>query len=181
MTDFTKLVEKAQLGDKDAFGKIYTELYTPVFKYVFSRTRHRQTAEDIVGDVFVRFYSSINSYESQKDTPLSYLYTISKNLIINNGKKKKAEIFEEGFEENIKDETKNQLDEAILEEDTLFTLGLLEGLVEDQRDVIRLKYISELSTKEVAEILGKSEANVRQLESRGIRKIKEMVENKNYE
>ena len=49
--------------------------------------------------------------------------------------------------------------------------GLL-GLTDEQAEVITMKFLSELSNKEIAEALGKTEEAVRQLQSRGLRALK---------
>lgn len=175
MIDFTDLVQKAQSGDMTAYGTIYMELYTPVFKYVFARTRDKEMAEDITGDVFVRFLSSLHLYKTQKDSPLHYLFTIARNLLINNSKKKRPFLFEEGIEENIPSRERSQIESQILSEDTQLVLSALEHIQRDQREVLELKFLSELSTREVAEMLHKTEANVRQLESRGLKKLREYI------
>jgi RNA polymerase sigma-70 factor, ECF subfamily len=174
--DFKELVEKAQAGDMAAYGSIYTEMYTPVFKYVFARTRDKELSEDITGDVFMRFLSSLHLYKTQKDTPLSYLFTIARNLLINNGKKKRPVLFEEGVEENIPAGERTELEKQILSEEVSLVLSALEHIQRDQREVLELKFLSELSTKEVAIMLRKTEANIRQLESRGMRKLREYLQ-----
>jgi RNA polymerase sigma-70 factor, ECF subfamily len=176
VTDFKDLVEKAQAGDKNAYGTIYSELYTPVYKYVYIRTRNKELSEDITSDVFLRFLSSLHLYTTQKDTPLSYLFTIARNLLINNGKKKKADLFEEGMEENVRDESASALDKNIFKEEISQVMEILSKIQDDQREVIELKFLSELSTKEVSLLLKKSEANIRQLESRGLKKMREILQ-----
>jgi RNA polymerase sigma-70 factor, ECF subfamily len=175
VTDFKKHIEKAKQGDEEAFNFLYAELYTPVFKYTLSRTRHRETAEDITSEVFLKFYGALERYELTTESPLSYLFTISKNLIINHGKKKKSSNFEEGEEYNIPSDNKTQLESAIESEEVGMILELMNELEETQAEVIRLKFLSDLSTKEVAETLQKTEANIRQLESRALRKIREKI------
>ena len=181
MIDYKILVEKAQAGDTDAFGTIYNELYSPVFKYAYVRTRDKEHSEDIAGEVFLKFFSSLSSYSSQKETPLNYLFTITRNLLINSGKKKKADLFDEGMEEMVKDETPDQLHQSMHTEETAYILSKLSLIQDDQREVIELKFLSELSTKEVADILSKTEANVRQLESRGLRQLRELCSQEIHE
>jgi RNA polymerase sigma-70 factor, ECF subfamily len=174
--DFTDLVQKAQSGDMSSYGTIYMELYTPVFKYIYARTRHRELAEDITGDVFVRFLSSLHLYKTEKDSPLSYLFTIARNLLINEGRKKRPHLLEEGMEENIPSPGKNEFEKHMLSDDVGEVLTALAQIQRDQREVLELKFLSELSTKEVAIMLGKTEANIRKLESRGLQKLRENLE-----
>ena len=174
MINYAILIEKAQSGDKEAFGVIYSELYAPVFRYAYIRTRNNEHSEDIAAEVFLKFYSALDSYSSQKESPLPYLFTITRNLLINDGKKKKTELFEDGAEEQIRDTTRGQMDKSILDEDVKHIMSKMSELAPDQREVIELKFLSELSSREIAELLSKSEANVRQLESRGLRRLREL-------
>jgi RNA polymerase sigma-70 factor (ECF subfamily) len=50
-------------------------------------------------------------------------------------------------------------------------------LLPDQQDVIILRFIDGLSTKEVAEALRKNEAAVRQLQSKGLRSLRNILNN----
>lgn len=56
----------------------------------------------------------------------------------------------------------------------------LQGLTDIQREVITLKFMNELTNKEVAELLGKTEESVRQLQCRAIRSLKSILENQNH-
>jgi RNA polymerase sigma-70 factor, ECF subfamily len=174
--DYTDIIEKAKAGDQNAFGLVYTELYTPVFKYIYARSRDKELSENITNDVFMRFYTSIDIYKTQKETPLSYLFTIARNLLINYAKKKRPRPLEDGELETAASPGLNQLESSELAGDVTEMLEALTYIQRDQREVIELKYLSELSNKEIAEMLGKSEANVRQLESRGLRKLREQLE-----
>jgi RNA polymerase sigma-70 factor, ECF subfamily len=175
--DYTDIIEKAKAGDSEAFGLVYAELYTPVFKYIYARSRDKELSENITNDVFMRFYTSIAVYKTQKETPLSYLFTIARNLLINYAKKKRPRPLEEGELESAISPGLNQLEKSELSGDVTNMLEALTQIQRDQREVIELKYLSELSNKEIAEMLGKTEANIRQLESRGLRKLRDQLEN----
>lgn len=175
MIDLKSTIEKAKSGDKEAYGQLYTELYTPIFKYVLSRTRNKELAEDITSDVFLRFLKSIGDYTSQTDTPLPYLYTIAKNLIINNGLKKKTDQLPEEAAEYIGDGKATQLETSIQKEEVARVLETLSLLPEDQAEVVRLRYLGQLETKEIAAALGKTEVNIRKIESRALSKLRELL------
>lgn len=83
------LIYKAKNGDKTAFSTLYTELYTPLFRFVKSRTNNHEKSLDICQETFLKWYKSLDTYEI-KMKPLSYLMMISMRLIINDGQKKKV-------------------------------------------------------------------------------------------
>ena len=82
------LVAKAKQGDQEAFGILYEEYLTPVYRFIYFHVRHKNEAEDIAQNVFVRALGAIARYEEQGTAFSTWLYTIARNLIIDYWKKK---------------------------------------------------------------------------------------------
>ena len=61
------------------------EQYDKIFHYCYYRIRDKNVAEDITQEVFLRFYNS-NYVEQQKE--IRYLYTIARNLCIDEYRKR---------------------------------------------------------------------------------------------
>jgi RNA polymerase sigma-70 factor (ECF subfamily) len=172
-TDLIPLIELAKNGDKNAFGELYAALYTPLFRFVMSRSRDHEKTIDICQEVFIRWYKSLDTYE-MKIKPLSYLMMIATRLMINDTQKKKSVMMPEDAEEFIADESESfdsllntQIDFARIKEK--FT-----ELSVEQQIVIEMKYISDLDNKTIAEALEKTEVAVRQLESRALKKLRDL-------
>ena len=104
------LILKAKKGDKEAFGQVYLTLYTPLYRYVLSKCRDKELVDDICQQTFLKFYEALNSYEPEK-TPLAYLYTIAKRLLINHREKKTFESFDETLLESFDDNQGTLIDE----------------------------------------------------------------------
>jgi RNA polymerase sigma factor (sigma-70 family) len=168
-----EILRQAKSGDKDAQGKLYEMYYAPLFRFVLSRTKNRELTQDIVQDVFVKFIGSLHSFQIIYSDPLPYLYRAAKNTIINEGTKKKSVYFEEGEEELIVSELPTPEEEVIRNEESRTLLAHIQTLPSLYREVIELKCIAERSTKEIAQILSKTEANIRKIESRAIAMLKE--------
>jgi RNA polymerase sigma-70 factor (ECF subfamily) len=167
------LINKAKIGDKGAFEVLYTNLYTPLFRFVRSRIRDEEKAVDICQEVFLKWYNSLSTYEI-KMKPLSYLMMISMRLIINESKKKKSISLPEGAEEYIADEAEsieNILDFKV-EIDKIKVL--FEELNEDQLNVITMRYIADADTETIAEAIDTSIVNVRQIEHRALAKLRKL-------
>jgi RNA polymerase sigma-70 factor (ECF subfamily) len=172
------LISQAKNGDKDAFGMLYNELYTPLFRFIKSRTRDHEKSVDICQDVFLRWYNSMDTYEIQMK-PLSYLMMIGMRLIINDSSKKKSLFLDEKYEEII-------ADESITPSDILYDFNcdadkvksLFENLSEAQQIVLTMRYVSDADTDTIAEALETTNVNIRQIESRALKKLKELYEEK---
>ncbi len=175
------LIKQAKNGDKSSFASLYNELYTPLFRFVKSRTGNHDKALDICQEVFMRWYKSLESYEI-KMKPLSYLMMISVRLIINDSKKLSSVSLPEEADDFIAD------DSLVSPEETFdFNLDfdkvkiLFEELTENQKNVLTMRYITDADTESIAEALETTAANIRKIESRAIQKLKELYTEKHGE
>jgi RNA polymerase sigma-70 factor, ECF subfamily len=182
--DFSLLMEKAKTGDNTAFGLIYKAYFSPIFRYIFFRVRNQAVAEDITQAVFLKVLEKLPSYQDKNRSPLAFFYTVARNKIIdfwrqNNREANMAE--NDGDLSDISDSS----DSA---EELLTKAGAgelisqaLETIPQEQREVVILKFINELSYEEIAALLHKKETAVRQLQCRGIKSLRKYFEKKGYE
>lgn len=166
-----KLVLQAKKGDKEAFGALYTTLYVPLYRYVISKSHDGELANDVCQQTFLRFYEALDSYEPEK-TPLAYLFTIAKRLLINHGEKKTFESFDETLFETYSDETVTILDEIHSKNLAATITTYLPSLSGDEQEVIRLYFFAELSYKEISDVIEKEEAYIRKIKERALKKLR---------
>lgn len=173
--ELKELVLEAKAGNKSSFEKLYNAFFTPLYRYVFSRTNDKEKTEDIVQVTFVRWYNSLESYSFQV-SPLQYLFVIAKRLIIDDGRKKETLSLDENLAEELVDETTESFEERL---DVKITsdvvLQELKHLGETQQEVLRLYFFAELSLREIAQILEKEEAAVRQIKHRAIKTLQQKL------
>jgi RNA polymerase sigma-70 factor (ECF subfamily) len=142
-----------------------------LFRHVLLRVRDREKAKDIVQDAYSKTWLYIaegNEIEHIK----AFLFRVANNLIIDGARKKKSAsldvmIDEDGFEvvdETVVDPSEIQ---AVRE-----ALKLLSELDELYRAVITMRYMDEMSPKEIADILGVSENVVSVRIHRGIERLR---------
>ena len=166
-----KLIVSAKNGDKEAFEVVYTMLYTPLYRYVCSRSKDRELANDICQQAFLKFYQALAVYEPEK-SPLAYLFTIAKNLLINHGIKKTFTSFDETLFETYADETIGILNESHTKQLAENINTYVSELTKDEADVIRMYFYSELSYKEISEVLDKEETYLRKIKERALKKLR---------
>lgn len=166
-----KIILQAKKGDKEAFASLYTSLYTPLYRYVLSRCKDSELTDDVCQQTFLKFYEALSSYEPEK-SPLAYLFTIAKRLLINHGEKKTFESFDDSFLETYDDTSIAILDNAHLRRLSEEIFLFLPRLNNDEQEVIRLYFFSELTYKEISDILDKEEAYLRKIKERALKKLK---------
>jgi RNA polymerase sigma-70 factor (ECF subfamily) len=168
--------EKAQKLDREAFGRIYDHLSVRLYKFIFFRVGHKELAEDILADTFVKAWTKIDQVASSKAFT-GWLYQIAKNNIIDYYRVKKVTVDLEEVVEFLEDAS-SPVDEANLMVEQKIVLDLIEHLPLEQQQVIRYKFFEELSNTEIAQILGKSEGAIRVIQHRAVNKLKELLNNK---
>lgn len=170
-----KYVLEAKKGNTEAFGKLYQTLYVPLYRYVISKCHDQELSVDISQQVFLKFYEALPSYEPEK-TPLAYLFTIAKRLLINHSQKKTFESFDETLLETYTDDDTSILDETHVKNLAESVNTFLPSLSSDEEDVIRLYFYAELSYKEISDVLEKEEAYIRKIKERALKKLRILTE-----
>lgn len=166
-------IKKIKAGDNEAFAALYDMYVDKIYKFIYYRTHHRETAEDLTSVVFTKAFAKFASFETSARFS-SWIFTIARNTVFDHYRThKSASDIEEAYDladkTNITHdyETKEQLEEA---------RKYLEQLPPEQRDLVIMRLWDGLSYQEISEIMGKNEASLRVNFSRIIGKMqKEMV------
>ena len=159
------------------FEVVYTEYFTPLFRYTISQIKNREIAEDITQTVFLKFLKQRSGLNSNNLPSLSYFFTIARNTIIDYWRKKKEismDISEVVFSSLINNQESSQ--DKLEKESKINNLEkALDNLTYEQKEALTLRFISDLSNKEISQVLGKSEEAIRQIQYRAIKKLRKII------
>lgn len=164
-----ELITLAQRGDVEAIGALYDVHCQAVFLYFKARLGHQQTAEDLTGEVFRRMLTGLPQYQAGGLPFRAWLFRIAHNLLVDHYRQENSHTtlpFEEA--ESAREQ---EIDPASVVEQKLtmeHAYRALSELEPSQRDVLALRFLSELSLKETALALGKTEDAVKALQRRGL-------------
>jgi RNA polymerase sigma-70 factor (ECF subfamily) len=165
--------EKAQKLDREAFGQIYDHFSEKLYKFIYFRVGHKEIAEDILADTFVKAWTRIQQVNSPKAFT-GWLYKIAKNNIIDYYRVKKITIDLNEVVDVLED-LASPIDEVNLIIEQRIVIELIESLPSDQQEVIRYKFFEELENIEIAHIMDKSEGSIRVIQHRAVNKLKELL------
>ena len=70
--------------------KLYTDFHKKVLSYISSRITNREDAEDLAADVFLKVQMSIDAYDENKASPSTWIYSITRNVVIDFFRTRKA-------------------------------------------------------------------------------------------
>ena len=168
-----KYVLLVQQGNGECFSDIYDAFVDKIYGFVYSKTHHKQTAEDIVSQVFFKAWEKIQSYDETKGNFSTWIYRIASNTVIDHYRSVKQvqdidDIWDLSSSEDIERDTGIKLQLEQVQE-------FMSELKADQRDIVLMRVWQDLSFKEIAEITGKSEGSCKMTYKRSIEKIRNNV------
>jgi RNA polymerase sigma-70 factor (ECF subfamily) len=168
------LVEAAQ-RDPVKFGDLYELHFERIYAFISRRVKDRDTAEDLTSDVFHKALANLRGYEVRGAPFAAWLFRIAANAIADRSKRAAREIASGSVEAP---EPSAQPDlEAIENRARLF--GLVRDLPEDQRKVVFERFVEQMSIREIALRMGRSEGAVKQLQLRAVRTLRTQMEGRN--
>ena len=169
MQDEEGLVQRAKQHDQEAFARLYDEYFDKIYRYVALKIGDKTEAEDMTQQVFLKALQSISSFK-WKGVPFSaWLYRIAHNQVVDYLRKKKrrpATLMDESLVSSDSENNPQLIAERNIDTERL--LSATQRLTDAQREVISLRFTSELSTAQVAEIMGKSQGAIKALQHSAI-------------
>jgi RNA polymerase sigma-70 factor (ECF subfamily) len=172
------LVARAQEGDAEAFAQLYDRYVDQTFGYILRRVGHRQTAEDLTGDVFLRAYRRLSSFEWQGVDLGAWIMTIARNRVHDHFKSARfrLERTTDVMADTPSDSAPDDPERVAVARDMARALGqALERLKDEHREVIELRFVHDLSVAETAEVMNRSVGACKALQYRALRALEEEV------
>lgn len=126
------------------------EQYDKIYRYCYFRLRNRETAEDITQETFLRYFEKYDLTTTEQ--AVKCLYTIARNLCIDEYRRKSLLPLEESFMPE--QPTKGSDEEQLLT--GLAVRTALSKLDRDEQELLLLKYVNEVSVSTIGQILGLS-------------------------
>ena len=167
------IIEKAIKGEASAFGLLYDYYQPLIYRFIYLKVSHREEAEDLTHQVFLSAWQNIEQYAFRGFPFSSWLYRIARNQVIDYYRVKKPTITIERIEIRIDNPGVEKLDTAL---DLEKVSKAILQLKPEQQDVILMRFVEDLSPKEVALAMNKTSTAVRLLQHRAIKNLKKILE-----
>ncbi len=174
MEDVDAVLARARRGSPEAFAELYQHLVRPVAGYL--RSKGVLDVEDVTSDVFLAVFSGIASFDGDGDHFRSWVFTIAHRRSVDywrrSGRTPPTEPLEPTDDGGFSPSAEALALESIGEQQAL---ALLDTLSPDQREVLLLRIIGDLTVDQVAEVVGKSPGAVKALQHRGLARLRRSI------
>lgn len=166
----TNMTPKQETKKQTILSVAYEDYGKKLNSYAFFRVSSRAISEDLVQDTFKKTWPYLVK-GGKIDVMKSFLYHVLKDLIIDEYRKKKSSsldaLMEKGFVPG------NDSSQRIINVlDGKRAIFLISGLPEKYQKIMRMRYVQELSLKEMALITGQSKETLAVQVHRGLKKLK---------
>ena len=169
---FSSTLSAAGQGDGRGFESLYRWLAPEITK--FGATRGADDPEGITNEVFLKAFRQLDRFSGGSGAFRAWIYSIARNQLIDahRARSRRPQVATAAVPDRAVDGAEVQaLDLLSLQRVT----RLLAQLSDDQRDVILLRMIGDLSLQQVATIVDKPVTAVKALQRRGLRRLQQEV------
>lgn len=154
----------------------YKDHSDAIFRYCYIKLNDRELAKDLAQEIFMKTWQYIA--KGQKVANLkSFLYRTAHNAVVDEYRKKKTTSLDtmrdDGFDPGDGGDAKEEVE---IMYDGREAIKMINMLPESYRDAVYLQHVEQLSIKEIADVLNETENNVSVKIFRGVKKLKEMIQ-----
>jgi RNA polymerase sigma factor (sigma-70 family) len=175
LDDFDRVLAQARRGSPEAFQSLYGDLVRPVAAYL--RNKGIPDVEDVTSDVFLAVLTGLDGFAGGQTDFRSWVFTITHRRIVDHWRRASRTPALTEFTPDGDDRTSPAAEDGALEElGTARVRQLLDTLTSDQRDVLLLRIVADLSLEQTAEVLAKPTGAVKSLQHRGLAALRRVIE-----
>jgi len=163
----------AALDDPAAFGRLYDRYVQPIYRYIYSRVGTAHAAEDITSQTFMAAYEALDRYRERGQFS-AWLFRIARSKMNDHFRRSRREVGLEAAGELL--EREDALGTLIRAEELSQIRSIIRDLDEDEQELIRLRYVADLSFAEIADLLNRREDAVKKSVYRLLARLKSRME-----
>jgi RNA polymerase sigma factor (sigma-70 family) len=177
---FDDVLAAAQAGAGWAFEVLYRDLAPSVTGYL--RLHGAAEPDDLASETFLGVFTGLGGFGGDEEALRSWVFTIAHRRLIDDWRRRSRR---PQFTDDAGDLTVYPGGDA--EDDALVRVGtddvhrLCAGLPDDQRSVLLLRVLADLTVEQIASVLGRSVGSVKALQRRGLRALRERIEKSSEE
>jgi RNA polymerase sigma-70 factor (ECF subfamily) len=168
-----QVIEAAKCNPKE-FAQLYRAYVRPIYRYVFSRLGNSVDAEDLTSQIFIEALKDLPRYHHHGYF-LAWLFSIARHRLLNFQQRHPPEANLELLDEQESPIT-DPLSQVIQGEERRSLLRSIRTLKEEEQDLLRLRFVADLSYAEIGLLLGRSEDAIKKQTYRLLARLENQIE-----
>jgi RNA polymerase sigma factor (sigma-70 family) len=172
---FDDILTAAQAGAAWAFEALYRDLSPAVTGYL--RLHGAVEPDDLASETFLGVFTGLGGFSGDEQALRAWVFTIAHRRLVDDWRRRSR-----------RPQTTDDAGDLVghvggdVEDDVMLQVGTAEvhrlcaGLPDDQRTVILLRILADLTVEQVAQVMGRTVASVKALQRRGLRALRERLE-----
>lgn len=173
---FAGVLVAAQAGAAWALRELY-DTYAPAVSG-YARAQGCTDAEGLANDVFARGFRRLNDFTGDEPALRSWLFTIAHHAIVDERRRLARRVREAGppTDRDLRETAASAETAALVGLEHQGVLDVLRRLPDDQREVLTLRILGDLTVAQVAQVQGRSIGAVKALQRRGLNRLRRIIE-----
>jgi RNA polymerase sigma-70 factor, ECF subfamily len=168
-------VADAVSGNHDAVGMVYRLLSPKVLGYF--RARGAEDPEGLTSEVFLAVIPRLAQLRGGAAGLRTLVFSVAHARYVDETRRRSRRPTHTPYEQEYDDRTAPSAETTAIElSGSAHVIGMLDQLGEDQRSVISLRILGDLSLEQTAEVLGKTTGAVKQLQRRGLENLRSLID-----
>ena len=173
-SDEEALVLRAKRLEEEAWSEIFQRHFSSIYAYIRRRVESVSVAEDLAAQVFLEGLERIGGFTYRGVPLVAWLFRIAHNMVVSHYRRQAADAGQQSREAqaDIASPVEETVDLEFLREELVEAMSTL---TDDQRQVVMLRFLEGLSTREVAAVLDKPAGAVKALQHRALASMKRFL------
>ncbi len=178
LSDVTSDVDdlaRARAGDEEAIVAIYRRYFDPVYQFCRLRVGDAQTAQDLAGEVFVKFVKSLHGETAPHSSLRGWIFRVARNLVYDyygRAEELPVETLDQWLMTDTHTDPEVQAIRAIQVERARLAIRMLAPA---QQEVLLLRFDQQLSLQETADIMDKEVNAIKALQFRAVNTLRQIL------
>ena len=165
------------------FGQIYDQYIDKIYRFVYLKVNSQEIAEDITSKVFLRGWEAYKTKFEIRNSKFeiknmgAFLYQIARNAVVDHYRDRgRTKVVSADASPEIVDPGENAQDKAILSADINIIKKSIQKLKKEHQDIIIWHYLEDMPINDIAELLDKPAGTVRVMLHRGLKNLKDIIQ-----
>jgi len=170
------LILNAMKGDPSGLAAVYDFYARRIHRYFYSRVENMEDAKDLTAQTFMSVIEALPRYQHRGQFT-AWIFRIARSKVMDHFRRNHSKVRKDA---SVNDRVFDETLDNIVQDQTIDTLhAIIKFLKEDERELLRLRFVVDLSYVEIAELVGRKEDAVRKSINRILERLHVQMEAKN--